>query len=303
MKQYDIALFKEFAIKEGIERIFQSMYFDPKMGRAKQFGGIEEYLKNIEVEKAFFTHSYFIVNHRYGYDFWHKMQDMFMEYREKRKEEDEKEPWYFLHGHSRFLRFNWDSEKPFREESRAKTAERLGIVLPEQVADEYMKEYMKKMQGKVEDAPVKKDAEPVVLDDVKEEDVLSGFTFVDIKPRRKLKDDEISVNRKSGYQITINLFLTREIAKKCEYQYAALMRNKSGDVVIVLNNEDGALVRFRSSDGDVGNASISNKVLVERIAALLDLKSDYEILKVKEIANTSKVIAYQIFKNNKNPEL
>ena len=126
---------------------------------------------------------------------------------------------------------------------------------------------------------------------------------MDLRPSkndaRRLKDDEISINRRSDKgRITFNQFLSKEFKARGGYEYAALMRNKSGDVAIILNDTKGVPMLDGRVDKDGGNAVINNKELVSRLAVFLDIKNDYAIVNIEEIKKTNDFVAYRVFTNN-----
>lgn len=142
---------------------------------------------------------------------------------------------------------------------------------------------------------VETEAEEENHDDEHVVDVLGEFNFVDLTPRRQLKPFEVSINRRNKkHSITFNQTLSKEIRERGGYEYAALMRNKAGDVVLMLNDAKGVAMLDGRADKEGGNCVINNKELVSRIAVFLDLKTDYVIANVKELQKTDDYVAYLV---------
>jgi hypothetical protein len=113
-----------------------------------------------------------------------------------------------------------------------------------------------------------------------------------------LKPDEISINRRSKKNtITFNQSVSKEVRERGGYEYAALMRNKSGDVAIILNDTKGVSMLDGRADKEGGNAVINNKELVSRLVVFLDIKNDYAIVNIEEIKKTNDFVAYRVFIN------
>lgn len=144
----------------------------------------------------------------------------------------------------------------------------------------------------------KDDNMPNVDDNGDDLDIFGEFNFVDLTPRRQLKPDEISINRRNKKNsITFNQSVSKEVRERGGYEYAALMRNKSGDVAIILNDTKGVSMLDGRVDKEGGNAVINNKELVSRLVVFLDIKNDYAIVNIEEIKKTNDFVAYRVFIN------
>ena len=255
----------------------------------------------------------------YGYDYWTQMQLFWMEFLASNENNYTADEWYKLQGMSKILRTNWDAAKHWKMENRLTAAIRLGIDLkligaedkeptapPTKLSEEYLRESTKaeilnrdfsaeKETSKQADAPAPADAIP------NGSSVLGEFMFVDLTPRRQLKKDEISINRrnKKGF-VTFNLPLSKEFRERGGYEYAALMRNKAGDVVLFLNDVNGVPMLDGNTSGGNGNSVINSIELVSRLFVLLNLNTDYHIVNIKEIEKTADHVAYQVYVNNNN---
>ena len=119
------------------------------------------------------------------------------------------------------------SEELLREISRKEVMER-----------DFTKE---REESKVEAAKIANESKPKVDEPTPTTSILGEFEFVDLRPRknesRRLKDDEISINRRSDKgRITFNQFLSKEFKERGGYEYASLLRNKKGETILFLND-------------------------------------------------------------------
>ena len=242
---------------------------------------------------------YFKTNSRWGYDYWNEKQKRFLEYLDEHKDDAEQDTWYELKGLCKILRNNWDT-KHWKQESKFATAQRMGIELPEYL--EHIKEE-KKDDDEKELVDLETEQGKTISEYLKPEkkSIFGEFDFIDIKPKshdsRRLKDDEISINTRGDRgRITFNQKLSKEIKDRGGYEYAAIMKNKRGDILIILNDEKGVTVQDGNSRKN-GNVSISSKVLVEKIVLYMDITNDYEIVNVKEVEKTSDYVAYLLTKS------
>lgn len=315
MKPFEIALFKHFIEGKGMTTVYINQY--RKNHWEQNPISIEEFLAKVDVSEVCTKAFYFIRNSNYGYDYWSQMQLLWIEFLAANENNYGCDEWWKLQDQSKILRYNWDAAKHWRKESRYTTALRMGIDLkllgledkehtapPTKLSEEYLRESTKdeilnrdfsaeKEASKQADAPAPADAMP------DGGSVLGEFMFVDLTPRRQLKKDEISINRRNKKNsITFNLPLSKEFCERGGYEYAALMRNKAGDVVLFLNDVNGVPMLDGNSSGGKGNAVINNKELVSRLVVFLDIKNDYAIVNIEEIKKTNDFVAYRVFTNN-----
>ena len=152
---------------------------------------------------------------------------------------------------------------------------------------------VKKDEPKVDDTP-KDEPKPTT-----ESNIFGKFEFMDLRPRkndaRRLKDDEISINRRSDKgRITFNQFLSKEFKARGGYEYAALMRNDRGEVVLLLNDTKGVPVLDGTATRSNSNVTIGSKTMVEKLVTFLNIEHEYEIVRLVEIEKTADYVAYLV---------
>ena len=276
---------------------------------------IEEFLATADVNEVCSHAFYFVINERWGYDYWTQMQKEWLEFLAANESNYSADEWWKLQGITKILRYNWDAAKHWRQENRMTAAIRLGIDLsllgldgkenkepPTKMSEEYIRE-----KGLEEFEKAKAQVEPEcpthdlveVADD--EKDVLSDFTDIELKPkaseRRRLKDNEASVNiRKKAFRFTFNQTISADIKARGGYEYAALLRNKQGDVIIKLNDEKGVPVQDGTKTRENSNVVIHSQPLVGKLVDFLDVEREYNIVNVKEVAKTDDFVAYLVTK-------
>lgn len=299
MKPFEVAVFKQFLGSRGMVTPFINLFRRYRINTNPML--IEDYLRQIDASEVCVKAFYWLVNSRWGFDYWTQAQNDFNEYMKRYSEDDEKEPWWHLHGRYKILRTNWDAVKHWKLENRATAATRMNITLPEKLAEKEFFEELEKaevqMPSEDDKTPTHEDTGNGGGDDL---DIFGEFNFVDLNPRRQLKPDEISINRRNKKNtITFNQSVSKEVRERGGYKYAALMRNKSGDVAIILNDTNGVSMLDKGRvDKENGNAVINNKELVSRLVVFLDIKNDYAIVNIEEIKKTNDFVAYRVFTNN-----
>ena len=263
---------------------------------------VEEYLQQANEDDVLLYAFYFQINSRWGYDFWCQMQKDFLDYLKKHEEDEGQDEWYLLHGKCKILRTNWDSQRYWRQETKADTCKRLGIELPEYETMEEKKP--KEAATPMDDKPTNSSIQDYLFpkkEEPKEDDSIFGeFEFVDTRSRaqnrRRLARDEFSVNtRGERCRITFNQWVSNEVKARGGYEYAALMKNKKGDVLVILNDTRGVTLQ----DGGVRkstNVAISSKTLVEKVVDFLNIENDYEIIRATEVEKTKDYVAYLLTK-------
>jgi len=333
MKPFEIALFKHFLGSKGMTTVWISSY--RRNHYKTNPISIEEYLQKVAPEDVMMKAFIFFINTDYGYEYWEKMTVLWMEFYEGNRNNYTADEWYKLQGMSKILRTNWDAAAHWKEESRLTAAMRLGIDLaligcedktptapPTKMAEEYLREKTREEIAKMGDATNKEDAPLLDFsdgdtdgkgDDVERMDIktyikgkpeekksiLGEFEFLDISrksKRSRLLDNEISVNtRNNCARMTFNQKISNEIKARGGYEYAALLKNKKGDVALILNDEKG--VPLQESHTRVNaNVIIGTKTLVDKVITFLGLNNDYEIIKVTEIERTNDYVAYLLTK-------
>ena len=325
MKPFEIALFKHFIEGKGMTTVYINQY--RKNHWEQNPISIEEFLAKVDVSEVCTKAFYFIRNSNYGYDYWSQMQLLWIEFLAANENNYGRDEWWKLQNQSKILRYNWDAAKHWRMESRYTTALRMGIDLkllgledkehtepPTKLSEEFLRESTRKevmerdFTKEKEESKVKKD-EPKVDDAPKvetpknepttESNIFGKFEFMDLRPRkndaRRLKDDEISINRRSDKgRITFNQFLSKEFKARGGYEYAALMRNDRGEVVLLMNDTKGVPVVDGTATRSNSNVTIGSKTMVEKLVTFLNIEHEYEIVRLVEIEKTTDYVAYLV---------
>ena len=314
MTPLQVALVKQFTTTKGMESMFISMY--RKWHVRTNPLSLEEYLRKADHLKVYMSAFYFQINQKFGFNFWQRMQNQFLEFLKVETKKHDGEDWTDLKGVFKDLRLNWDAPKHWAYEKRSEAAARLGITLPEEkerLIREAEKELHEEEQALLERESKKQgedfssipeyadahglDIKPKV-DDAPSVDDFDDFNIIDLKPRShnstRLKADEISFNlRNKKSCITFNQVVSNEIRERGGYEYAAVANEKNG-VVLVLNDVKGVpmLDGKAGKNGMDANATINSKVLCARIEALLNITEDYTILKIREYKRNNNYVAY-----------
>ena len=313
MKPFEVALFKHFIESKGMVTVYINTY--RKRHHKTNPISIEEFLATADVNEVCSHAFYFVINERWGYDYWTQMQKEWLEFLAANESNYSADEWWKLQGITKILRYNWDAAKHWRQENRMTAAIRLGIDLsllgldgkenkepPTKMSEEYIRE-----KGLEEFEKAKAQVEPEcpthdlveVADD--KEDVLGDFMDIELKPkaseRRRLKDNEASVNiRKKAFRFTFNQTISADIKARGGYEYAALLRNKQGDVIIKLNDEKGVPVQDGTKTRENSNVVIHSQPLVGKLVDFLGVEREYNIVNVKEVAKTDDFVAYLVTK-------
>ena len=302
MTPLQVALFKQFTTTKGMESMFISMY--RKWHVRTNPLSLEEYLRKADPLNVYMAAFYFQINQKFGFDYWQRMQNQFLDFLKVEEPKHNDELWTDLKGVYKDLRLNWDAPKHWAYEKRGDAARRLGITLPEEKERliREAEEEAEREKKEFADVPEYADTHGLEMkpqvDDVDFEDDFDEFKIIDLKPRShnatRLKDDEISLNlRNKKSCITFNSFVSREIQERGGYEYAAVANEKNG-VVLVLNDVKGVpmLDGTNGKNGTNGNATINSKVLCARIEALLNITDDYTVLRISEYKRNNNYVAY-----------
>ena len=314
MKPFEVALFKHFIESKGMVTVYINTY--RKRHHKTNPISIEEFLATADVNEVCSHAFYFVINERWGYDYWTQMQKEWLEFLKANEGNYSADEWWKMNGITKILRYNWDAAKHWRQEKRLTAAIRLGIDLsllglegkenkepPTKMSEEYIRE---KGLEEFEKAKAKPESECKTHDlieftDDDEEYLLRDFMDIELKPkaneRRRLKDNEASVNtRKKSFSFTFNQKISAEVKERGGYEYASLLRNKHGDVIIKLNDENGVPVQDGSRSRGKSNVVIHSKELVGKLVDLLGVEREYNIVNVKEVAKTNDFVAYLVTK-------
>lgn len=314
MKPFEVALFKNFIESKGMVTVYINTY--RKRHHKTNPISIEEFLATADVNEVCTHAFYFVTNERWGYDYWTQMQKEWLEFLKANEGNYSADEWWKMKGITKILRYNWDAAKHWRQEKRLTAAIRLGIDLsllglegkenkepPTKMSEEYIRE---KGLEEFEKAKAKSESECKTHDlieftDDDEDDLLGDFVDIELKPkaneRRILKDNEASVNtRNNSFRFTFNQKISADVKARGGYEYASLLRNKQGDVIIKLNDENGVPVQDGSRSRKKSNVVIHSRALVGKLVDFLGVEREYNIVNVKEVAKTNDFVAYLVTK-------
>lgn len=314
MKPFEVALFKHFIESKGMATVYINTY--RKRHHKTNPISIEEFLATADVNDVCTHAFYFVTNERWGYDYWTQMQKEWLEFLKANEGNYSADEWWKMKGITKILRYNWDAAKHWRQEKRLTAAIRLGIDLsllglegkenkeqPTKMSEEYIRE---KGLEEFEKEKVKTESECKTHDlieftDDDEENLLRDFMDIELKPkaneRRILKDNEASVNtRNNSFRFTFNQKISADVKASGGYEYASLLRNKQGDVIIKLNDEKGVPVQDGSRSRKKSNVVIHSRALVGKLVDFLGVEREYNIVNVKEVAKTNDFVAYLVTK-------
>lgn len=314
MKPFEVALFKHFIESKGMVTVYINTY--RKRHHKTNPISIEEFLSTADVNEVCTHAFYFVTNERWGYDYWTQMQKEWMEFLKSNEGNYSSDEWWKMKGITKILRYNWDAAKHWRQEKRLTAAIRLGIDLsllglegkenkepPTKMSEEYIRENgleeFEKAKAKPESECKTHDLIEFTDDD--EEDLLRDFMDIELKPkaneRRILKDNEASVNtRNNSFRFTFNQKISADVKARGGYEYASLLRNNHGDVIIKLNDEKGVPVQDGSRSRKKSNVVIHSRALVGKLVDFLGVEREYNIVNVKEVAKTNEFVAYLVTK-------
>lgn len=314
MKPFEVALFKHFIESKGMVTVYINTY--RKRHHKTNPISIEEFLATADVNEVCSHAFYFVTNERWGYDYWTQMQKEWLEFLKANEGNYSSDEWWKMKGITKILRYNWDAAKHWRQEKRLTAAIRLGIDLsllgiagkenkepPTKMSEEYIREKgleeFEKSKAKPESECKTHDLIEFTDDD--EEDLLRDFMDIELKPkaneRRILKDNEASVNtRNNSFRFTFNQTISADVKARGGYEYASLLRNNHGDVIIKLNDEKGVPVQDGSRSRKKSNVVIHSRALVGKLVDFLGMEREYNIVNVKEVAKTNDFVAYLVTK-------
>ena len=314
MKPFEVALFKHFIESKGMVTVYINTY--RKRHHKTNPISIEEFLATADVNEVCSHAFYFVINERWGYDYWTQMQKEWLEFLKANEGNYSADEWWKMKGITKILRYNWDAAKHWRQEKRLTAAIRLGIDLsllglagkenkepPTKMSEEYIREKgleeFEKSKAKPESECKTHDLIEFTDDD--EDDLLRDFMDIELKPkaneRRILKDNEASVNtRNNSFRFTFNQKISADVKARGGYEYASLLRNKHGDVIIKLNDEKGVPVQDGSRSRKKSNVVIHSKELVGKLVYFLGVEREYNIVNVKEVSKTNDFVAYLVTK-------
>lgn len=296
MTLQEIAMLKAFVKDRGMDEMFISLYTKYKLKENPI--SIEEYLQKVDASNVFVSAFYWIINSRFGYDYWQEFQRKWDRYRVEKINEYPMDDIRNFRGRGKSLRCNWDNPKFWHTQGRIDTAERYGMELSVEELEKIAQEYDRvgyNSQTKTYDG-LGKDLR-LANKKLSEIDPLCEFELAELPSKkagaRRLMDDEISYNVKNkGWRLTFNQKTSKSIKARGGYEYATIGRNKKGDVMLMLNDANGVPMQNSTKE----NATIGSKVLCEKLAEYLNINERYVVLKIKEIAKTNDYVAYLVTK-------
>lgn len=303
MTLVELAMFKTFTIDRGMDEMFISLY--TKYRLKENPVSIEEYLIKADPANVFMSAFYWVTNSRFGYDYWQDFQRRWDRYRKEKVNEYPMKDVANFKGRGKSLRTNWDNPKFWHVNGRLDTAERYGTELSkdelEQIASEYERVgYDHKTKAYTGTAA--KDirlASRELLKDEEERDILGEFEIIETPKvktgRRTLGDDEISLNRRNrAGRLTFSQPLTKEIMERGGYEYAAVGKNKKGEIALLLNDSNGVPLNDAPTRDRTSNVAVCNKTLVTQLADMLGIKKDYAVLRLSLLQKTEDYAAYLV---------
>jgi hypothetical protein len=287
----EIAIFKRFMAQHELRMNFIKKY-RKSIGLTRNPESIEQYFSNVEPQNVILSGvKAFKPNEAMGYDFWQSVNNTWQSYYHKMIASHSVEHYEAsdLIGYFASLRENWDKEKPWVYEPIALAKVRYGLINPEEAV-------LNEEEDDAEKAAIEQD-EPA---DIKEEDdPLADFDFLDLPTplNVRLKADEVSLNFNSNsYKITFNRFTT-EYIKKAGMTFARLAKNKSGDICLILNRHEGTkLSKSTYNNGARENITINSKEITTKLRTLLNIRADYSVLVIQQLASTSDYMIYKLSK-------
>lgn len=270
MKRADVALFKRFLHREGIEKIFLGLY------RSQNEEKIENYLGQTTVDRVIldaFTiekedeSSPFLTR-----QFWELKQIDWEEETVKadingwyRKDNTEIDKWLRIPYNSIVERISSKVEKERKKKENAEQSERQREAL----------------------------SQPEVTRP-------NSFKFFDIGGRSAssstIKENELVVNSRAGSsRVSFSKYHSREIIAS-GLKYMGIGRDEyTGQVRIVFNDEQG--VPYPQSCAKEGSVVVNSTKLVKLLKELFEVENDYFVLHISQnLANSEKYLTYNIRK-------
>jgi len=261
MKTANIALFKEFLVGEGLDKMFVGMY--KQCPFPENPANIEEYFKNVDVSEVVMNAFRFPEGlEKFGLDFWF---DVAIKWEKKLREATADGSQYATYNQAKIER---------------KAAKPLSMWQTPQKSNAVQKK-----------EPTEQKPRVVQTD---EEAVVSDFKFFSINEssHRKLLDGRISITaNQSGHRLTFNRTVSEEIVNANLLKFQIGQKGEDKHLYMVFsNNADG--INWRSNSG---NVVIANKPLVVKICKFFGLKEGYEQLAIsKNQANVKSLLVYKI---------
>lgn len=298
MKIENIALFKRFLKTEGANSLFAGMY--------KQYhdksnpDDVEEFLRTVDAKDAILGAFRFPeAGNRFGLDYWFEKAVKWEKVLESASTSKfygwclhnvrivEKEVSKPLNAVSAYLHPMGD-EKPTG--ALAALQSKADNQTPPKADVQKLDAWVGKDFSIVEQEPV-----PAIPKNVTEEQMaLSGFMLFKTgkADKRALNDGEITINTKSGYRITFNSTVSKEIQNAKHMYVHAFSKEEAVYFLFDDNAQDGVAWRMSGP-----NAVFCNKFLVGNIVRFLLINEEQSRLKIsKNMSKTDRNLFYKVTK-------
>lgn len=319
MKNENIALFKRFLKTEGINSLFAGMYAQSRPDGSPK--DVEEFLRQVDAKDAILSAFHFPEsNSTFGVDFWFEKAVKW----EKVIESATASQFYAYCWHNKG-RIEAEANKPLNKVSAylhpRGEEEPTGVVralqTPSTAAEEEsLKKYIRGLRNDTleEESVVEtqkldawkgkdfKKEEPKpepqinIPHSVTEEQMaLSGFKLFSItkKGSDRIKEDEVSVNTKSGHRFCFNKKLSEEI-KAAHHEYIHVY-SKENTIYMLFDDNEKDAIKWRINSC---NVVFSSKQLVSNICEFFNIKEEQTTLHIsKNMSKTDKNLFYKITKS------
>ncbi|SEA79811.1 hypothetical protein SAMN04487851_11465 [Prevotella sp. tc2-28] len=298
MKDENIALFKRFLKTEGCNTLYAGMYNQSHPKDAPD--DVEMFLREVDAKDAILGAFVFPEgNSNFGVNYWFEKAVKW----EKTLESATASQFYAYCYHNK--------ESVSREAAR-----------PLNKVNTYLHTYSTEVTGieralQTQSKETKKQSEPVKLDawssnrkteePVKQPDVplqhsvteeqmaLSGFKLFSItkKSSERLKEDEVTINTKSGNRFCFNKKLSEEI-KDARHEYIHIY-SKENTIYMLFDDNEKDAIKWRINSC---NVVFSSKQLVSNICEFFNIKEEQTTLHIsKNMSKTSNNLFYKITKS------
>lgn len=261
MRRAEIALFKRFLSRKGLEKIFVAMY------RSQNEDKIEYYLDNIAVDKVI-THAFTLTKEDSSSPF---LTNQFWE--QKQREWQQEIVSADINGW--FSRDNLEIDKWLRVPYNA-------------ISDNLGKKKHKEEEQKQNSTTTP--SSPLTTE--------SSFKFFDLGRTQttsaSIDDNEIVVNSRPGSnRVSFSKVRSKEIIES-GLQYIAIGRDEyTGIIRIVFNNEHG--IPYPKSCAKAGHVVVNSKQLVDLLKKIFGRDENYFSLHISDnIANSPKYLTYNV---------
>ena len=295
-----------------LDRSFRSYYYkrrikgSPRGDRDGNPESFEEYLTKTSVENVIMKAFYFSplnnseTRTTYTYDYWKDIDDKWQEYMKSNASNFTNDAWPLLRKTFAILRQNWDEPYYWKRENLESTEEvykrmHIDLPLPEL---RWPHGYVEKPLSLPEPAS-SQCPEVLPQEQPEEQDPLADFEFFepDSFIGSRLRPNEVSLNFKSGYKMTFNATVSLLIINN-GMRYARLARNRNGDICLILNRNEGALLsKMNKVPRKSNSVTLNSKDLTLKLRTLFNVKKEYDTLLIEQLTSTPDYLIYKIYKS------